>query len=279
MGLFSKFIAKVKGENSFAPADWKELESELLASDIGPTLTRKLLETARKVKSENAQEALIETLTAHLCTKSRLPLINLEGTTVIMIVGVNGTGKTTSVAKLAAHIKKSGFSVIVAAGDTFRAAAVEQLQTWGERIDVEVISGKTNGDPASVAFDGVKKAKQEEVDYLVIDTAGRLHNKSDLMDELEKVKRVVEKVSPVSEVLLTIDATTGQNGMAQARVFSSAVEVTGIILTKIDGSARGGIALAIESELDIPIKWIGTGETESDFAPFDSEAYILGLLA
>ena len=279
MGLFSKFIAKIKGENSFAPVDWKELESELLASDIGPTLTRQLLETARKVKSENAQEALIETLTAHLCTKSRLPLINPEGTTVIMIVGVNGTGKTTSVAKLAAHIKKSDSSVIVAAGDTFRAAAVEQLQTWGERIGVEVISGKAHGDPASVAFDGVKKAKQEGVDYLVIDTAGRLHNKSDLMDELEKVKRVVEKVSPVSEVLLTIDATTGQNGMAQARIFSSAVNVTGIILTKIDGSARGGIALAIESELQIPIKWIGTGETENDFAPFDSEAYILGLIA
>lgn len=279
MGLFSKFIAKIKGENSFSLADWKELESELLASDIGPTLTRQLLETARKVKSENAQEALVETLTAHLCTKSRLPLVNPDGTTVIMIVGVNGTGKTTSVAKLAAHIKKTGSSVIVAAGDTFRAAAVEQLKTWGERIGVEVVSGKANGDPASVAFDGVKKAKQDVVDFLVIDTAGRLHNKSDLMDELEKVKRVVEKVSPVSEVLLTIDATTGQNGMAQAKIFSAAVNVTGIILTKIDGSARGGIALSIESELHIPIKWIGTGEAESDFAPFDPETYIQGLLA
>lgn len=278
MGLFSKFIAKIKGENSFSPADWKELESELLASDIGPTLTRQLLETARKVKSENAQEALIETLTAHLSTNSRQPLINPDGTTIVMVVGVNGTGKTTSVAKLAAHIKKSGSSVIVAAGDTFRAAAVEQLQTWGKRIGVEVISGKANGDPASVAFDGVKKASQEGVDYLVIDTAGRLHNKSDLMDELEKVKRVVEKVSPVNEVLLTIDATTGQNGMAQAKIFSSAVNVTGIILTKLDGSARGGIALAIESELHIPIKWIGTGEAEGDLAPFDSDAYIVGLL-
>jgi len=278
MGLFSKFIAKLKGENSFAPADWKELESELLASDIGPTLTRQLLETARRVKSENAQEALIEILTSHLSTNSRQPLINPDGTTVVMVVGVNGTGKTTSVAKLAAHIKKSGSSVIVAAGDTFRAAAVEQLQTWGKRLDVEVISGKANGDPASVAFDGVKKAKLEGVDFLVIDTAGRLHNKSDLMDELEKVKRVVEKVSPVNEVLLTIDATTGQNGMAQAKIFSSAVNVTGIILTKLDGSARGGIALAIESELRIPIKWVGTGESEGDLAPFDSETYIMGLL-
>ena len=279
MGLFSKFIAKIKGENSFAPADWQELESELLASDIGPTLTRQLLESARKVKSENAQEALIETLTSHLCTKSRQPLINEVGTTVVMIVGVNGTGKTTSVAKLAGYIKNSRSSVVVAAADTFRAAAVEQLQTWGERLGVEVISGKANGDPASVAFDGVKKATKMRSDYLLIDTAGRLHNKSDLMDELEKVKRVVEKISPVNEVLLTIDATTGQNGMAQAKIFSEAVNVTGIILTKLDGSARGGIALAIESELHIPIKWIGTGESEGDFAPFDPEDYILGLIS
>ena len=198
MGLFSKFIAKIKGENSFAPADWQDLEGELLASDIGPMLTRELLEAARKVKSENAQEALVQTLTSHLCGKSRLPLTNPDGTTVVMIVGVNGTGKTTSVAKLASHIKKSGSTVVVAAGDTFRAAAVEQLQTWGERIAVEVISGKANGDPASVAFDAAKRADEMKADYLVIDTAGRLHNKSDLMAELEKVKRVVEKISPVN---------------------------------------------------------------------------------
>ena len=279
MGLFSKFIAKIKGENSFAPADWQELESELLASDIGPTLARELLESARKVKSENAEEALIATLTSHLSTNSRLPITNPDGTTVIMVVGVNGTGKTTSVAKLAGHIKGSGASVIVAAGDTFRAAAVEQLQTWGSRIGVEVISGKAQGDPASVAFDGIKKAREVNSDYLVIDTAGRLHNKSDLMDELEKVKRVVEKISPVNEVLLTIDATTGQNGLEQAKIFAGAVGVTGIILTKLDGSARGGIALAIESELHIPIKWIGTGESQGDIAPFDPQTYILGILA
>lgn len=279
MGLFSTFIAKIKGENSFAPADWADLEGELLASDIGPTLTRELLEAARKVKRENAQEALVQTLTSHLCDKSRLPLTNPGGTTVVMIVGVNGTGKTTSVAKLASHIKKSGSSVVVAAGDTFRAAAVEQLQTWGARIAVEVISGKANGDPASVAFDAAKRADEMKADYLVIDTAGRLHNKSDLMAELAKVKRVVEKISPVNEVLLTIDATTGHNGLVQAKIFSERVNVTGIILTKLDGSARGGIALAIESELDIPIKWIGTGESEGDLAPFDPDAYILGLLA
>jgi fused signal recognition particle receptor len=278
MGLFSKFIAKIKGTNDFAPADWKELEEELLLSDLGPSLTKEFLEQARKVKSENAGEALSQILSTHLSTKDRGALLGQE-TTVIMVVGVNGTGKTTSVAKLAANLKKSGKNVVMAAGDTFRAAAVEQLQTWGMRIGVEVVSGKANGDPASVAFDAAKKAQESKADFLIIDTAGRLHNKNDLMAELEKVKRVVEKVFPINEVLLVIDATTGQNGLQQAKIFTEAVNVTGIILTKIDGSARGGVALAIEKELDIPIKWIGTGESESDFAHFEADNYIQGLLS
>jgi fused signal recognition particle receptor len=278
MGLFSKFIAKIKGTNDFAPADWKELEEELLLSDLGPSLTKEFLEQARKVKSENAQEALSQILSTHLSSKDRGALLGQE-TTVIMVVGVNGTGKTTSVAKLAAQLKTGGKKVVMAAGDTFRAAAVEQLQTWGMRIGVEVVSGKANGDPASVAFDGAKKAQESKADFLIIDTAGRLHNKNDLMAELEKVKRVVEKVFPINEVLLVIDATTGQNGLQQAKIFTEAVNVTGIILTKIDGSARGGVALAIEKELDIPIKWIGTGESEVDFAHFDTDSYIQGLLS
>ena len=278
MGLFSKFISKIKGTNEFAPADWKELEEELLLSDLGPSLTKEFLEQARKVKSENAQEALSQILSTHLSTKDRGALLGQE-TTVIMVVGVNGTGKTTSVAKLAANLKKSGKNVVMAAGDTFRAAAVEQLQTWGMRIGVEVVSGKANGDPASVAFDAAKKAQESKADFLIIDTAGRLHNKNDLMAELEKVKRVVEKVFPINEVLLVIDATTGQNGLQQAKIFTEAVQVSGIILTKIDGSARGGVALAIEKELDIPIKWIGTGESESDFAHFEADSYIQGLLS
>jgi fused signal recognition particle receptor len=278
MGLFSKFIAKIKGTNDFAPADWKELEEELLLSDLGPSLTKEFLEQARKVKSENAGEALSQILSTHLSTKDRGALLGQE-TTVIMVVGVNGTGKTTSVAKLAANLKKSGKNVVMAAGDTFRAAAVEQLQTWGTRIGVEVVSGKANGDPASVAFDAAKKAQESKADFLIIDTAGRLHNKNDLMAELEKVKRVVEKVFPINEVLLVIDATTGQNGLQQAKIFTEAVNVTGIILTKIDGSARGGVALAIEKELDIPIKWIGTGESEADFAQFEADSYIQGLLS
>jgi fused signal recognition particle receptor len=278
MGLFSKFIAKIKGTNDFAPADWKELEEELLLSDLGPSLTKEFLEQARKVKGENAQEALSQILSTHLSSKDRGALLGQE-TTVIMVVGVNGTGKTTSVAKLAAQLKTGGKKVVMAAGDTFRAAAVEQLQTWGTRIGVEVVSGKANGDPASVAFDAAKKAQENKADFLIIDTAGRLHNKNDLMAELEKVKRVVEKVFPINEVLLVIDATTGQNGLQQAKIFTEAVQVSGIILTKIDGSARGGVALAIEKELDIPIKWIGTGESESDFAHFDAESYIQGLLS
>ena len=278
MGLFSKFIAKIKGTNDFSPADWSELEQELLASDLGPKLTKEFLDAARKVKSDNAEQALIEILTSNLSKSSHLPII-VEGTTTIMVVGVNGTGKTTSVAKLAAFYKKSGKSVVLAAGDTFRAAAVDQLRTWGDRIGVTVVSGKDNGDPASVAFDGAKSAHDSKSDIFIIDTAGRLHNKNDLMAELSKVKRVVEKVSPINEVLLVIDATTGQNGLQQAKIFTESVEVTGIVLTKLDGSAKGGVALAIEAELGIPIKWVGTGESEADFALFEADSYIQGLLA
>jgi fused signal recognition particle receptor len=165
------------------------------------------------------------------------------------------------------------------AADTFRAAAVDQLRTWADRIGIQIVTGKEGAEPASVAFDSAKQAADEKVDYLLIDTAGRLHNKNDLMAELGKVKRVIEKVAPVSEVLLVIDATTGQNGMAQAHIFSEAVEVTGLIVTKLDGSARGGIALAIEHSLDIPIKFVGTGEGTQDFAAFDPEKYLEGLIA
>ena len=278
MGLFSKFIATIKGTNDFSPSDWAELEQELLSSDLGPNLTKNFLAAAKKIKSDNAEQALLEILTDNLSKSSRAPVI-VSGTTTIMVVGVNGTGKTTSVAKLASFYKKSGKRVVLAAGDTFRAAAVDQLRTWGDRIGVQVIAGKENGDPASVAFDGAKTAKESSSDIFIIDTAGRLHNKNDLMAELSKVKRVVEKVSPINEVLLVIDATTGQNGLQQARIFTDSVDVTGIVVTKLDGSAKGGVALAIEAELGIPIKWVGTGESESDFAPFDAHTYIKGLLS
>ena len=270
-------MAKIKGTNDFSPADWSELEQELLASDLGPTLTKNFLQAAKKVKSENAELALIEILTENLSKNSHEPVL-VSGTTTIMVVGVNGTGKTTSVAKLASYYTKRGKSVVLAAGDTFRAAAVDQLKTWGSRIGVSVVSGKDNSDPASVAFDGAKNAYESASDIFIIDTAGRLHNKNDLMAELSKVKRVVEKVLPINEVLLVIDATTGQNGLQQAKIFTECVDVTGIVLTKLDGSAKGGVALAIEAELGIPIKWVGTGESEADFDLFDAHGYIKGLL-
>jgi fused signal recognition particle receptor len=276
MGIFSKFVAKLKGQSTADPLDWKELEAELLAADLGPSLTAEILKKAQDLKGDDAAASLTQILNSHLSTKPRA-LSEANPVNVVLVVGVNGTGKTTSVAKLANLLKTSGNSVSMAAADTFRAAAVDQLQTWGQRIGVAVIAGKDGAEPASVAFDAAISAKDSGVNYLLIDTAGRLHNKSDLMAELGKVRRVVEKTLPISEVLLVIDATTGQNGIAQAKIFKEAVEVTGLIVTKLDGSARGGVALAIESALDIPIKFVGTGEGERDFAPFDASAYLAGL--
>ena len=278
MGLFNRLIAKVRGTSTASALDWREIEVELLASDLGPHLVAELLEAAKKMRGEDAEAAIKEILRSKLSRRERALIAGGEQK-VILVVGVNGTGKTTSVAKLASYYKRNGKSVVLAAGDTFRAAAVDQLKTWGDRIGVVVVSGKENGDPASVAFDGAKSAQDSRSDIFIIDTAGRLHNKSDLMAELSKVKRVVEKVSPINEVLLVIDATTGQNGLQQAKIFTESVEVTGIVLTKLDGSAKGGVALAIEAELGIPIKWVGTGESEGDFAPFEAQSYIKGLLA
>ena len=278
MGLFNRLLAKVRGTSTASALDWSEIEVELLASDLGPSLVSELLEAAKKVRGDDAEMAIKEILKQKLSIKDR-SLAEGSSTKVVMVVGVNGTGKTTSVAKLATYLHELNKTVVLAAADTFRAAAVDQLQTWGSRIGVEVIAGKENAEPAAVAFDSVKRAIELHSDYLIIDTAGRLHNKSDLMAELGKVKRVIEKSAPLAEVLLVIDATTGQNGLAQAKIFSEAVAVTGLVLTKLDGSARGGVALAIESALDIPIKFVGTGEGPQDFAPFDPDGYLDGLLA
>ncbi len=277
MGIFSKFVAKLKGESTADPLDWKVLEEELLGADLGPNLTAEILKSAQSLKGDDALSSLKEILNSHLSTKPRA-LSGENSVGVILVVGVNGTGKTTSVAKLANLLKSSGNSVMLAAADTFRAAAVDQLQTWGQRIGVSVISGKESAEPAAVAFDAAVTASASQVKYLIVDTAGRLHNKNDLMAELGKIRRVVEKTLPISEVLLVIDATTGQNGIAQAKIFTEAVEVTGLIITKLDGTARGGVALAIESALDIPIKFVGTGEGERDFAPFDPANYLSGLI-
>jgi fused signal recognition particle receptor len=276
MGLFGKLVAKLS-RSSITPLDWDEARKELLASDLGPTLVDQVITSAKKLRAEDAQSGLTSILTEILSARSR-EISYQSPLSVFLIVGINGTGKTTSAAKLANALHKSQRFVALAAADTFRAAAVDQLQTWGTRIGVDVITGKDQSEPASVAFDAATYAKENNREVLIVDTAGRLHNKSDLMNELGKVKRVVEKVAPVTEVLLVIDATTGQNAMTQAKVFSEAVDVTGLIVTKMDGSAKGGIALAIEAELGIPIKFIGTGESIDDFAPFEPQLYIQSLL-
>ena len=277
MGIFSKFLSKIKVSDLLHKPDLDEAENELIATDLGADLARRIIEETRKEKSQTPEEALQSVLLSHLSKKPRQLLIQ-PGLTTVMVVGVNGTGKTTTVAKLAQKFSPQGL-VVLAAADTFRAAAVEQLQTWGKRIGLEVISGKENSDPASVAFDAIEKSRNLSASFLFIDTAGRLHNKSDLMNELGKIKRVIEKVSPVSEVLLVIDATTGQNGLQQAKIFAEAVNVTGIVLTKLDGSSRGGIALAIEDGLDIPIKFVGNGESIDDLTEFDPITYIKGLIS
>jgi fused signal recognition particle receptor len=277
MGIFSTFLSKIKVSDLLHKPDLEELTNELISADLGPELSNEIIEQTRKVKSETPEDALQSVLLSHLSKKART--LNVESPlTAVMVVGVNGTGKTTTVAKLARMFQNQG-TVVLAAADTFRAAAVEQLQTWGKRLDVAVISGKENSDPAAVAFDAIEKSQQLSASFLFIDTAGRLHNKNDLMNELGKIKRVIEKVAPVSEVLLVIDATTGQNGLQQAKMFAEAVQVTGIVLTKLDGSARGGIALAIEDALDIPIKFVGTGESIDDLAAFDPEEYVRGLIS
>ncbi len=278
MGLFNRLLAKVRGTSTASALDWSEIEVELLASDLGPTLVAELLEAAKKIRGDEADIAIKQILESKLSKKDRA-LCAGDSLQIILIVGVNGTGKTTSVAKLANSLTSQKKSIVMGAADTFRAAAVEQLSTWGDRIGVETVRGKDGSEPASVAFDSAKRATELGANYLLVDTAGRLHNKADLMAELTKVKRVLEKVAPVTEVLLVIDGTTGQNGVAQAKIFSEAVEVTGLILTKLDGSARGGVALAIESSLDIPIKFIGSGEGIDDFAAFNPDSYLDGLLA
>ena len=277
MGIFTKFLSKIKVSDLLHKPDLDELTNELMAADLGVDLAHAIIDQSRKLKNSTPEESLHSVLLSHLSDKDRNIQVQ-SGLTAVMVVGVNGTGKTTSVAKLARILQSQG-TVVLAAADTFRAAAVEQLQTWGQRIGVEVISGKDNSDPASVAFDAIEKSQEISASFLLIDTAGRLHNKSDLMNELGKIKRVIEKVTSVNEVLLVIDATTGQNGLQQAKIFAEAVQVTGIILTKLDGNARGGIALAIEDSLDIPIKFVGTGESLDDLAPFNPEDYIRGLIS
>lgn len=276
MSLFKQLFNAVRS-GSVSNEQWAEIGSNLISADLGVNLVNEVISQAKLAKPEDARQAITAVIHQWLSSKDRSIAKNSNRVSTILIVGVNGTGKTTSTAKLANLIKNDKKSVMLAAADTFRAAAVDQLQTWAKRIDIEVVSGAANGDPAAVAFSAISKAKSENYEYLIVDTAGRLHTKENLMQELGKIIRVIEKHSPVDEILLVLDATTGQNGINQARVFIEATGVTGFILTKLDGSAKGGVGLAIEKEFGLPIKFIGTGEQLSDLAPFEPERYLSSL--
>jgi fused signal recognition particle receptor len=268
---------------------WQEVEDLLLTSDIGVAPTQELVERLRtrvRVLGSRTPDELRSLLREELLTligpdtdrAVRSVRADGEGPAVVLVVGVNGVGKTTTTGKLARVLIADGRSVVLGAADTFRAAAADQLETWGDRVGATTVRGPEGADPASVAFDAVKKAKEAGVDTALIDTAGRLHTKVGLMDELGKVKRVVEKHGPVDEVLLVLDATTGQNGMVQARVFREVVDISGIVLTKLDGTAKGGIVVAVQRELGVPVKLVGLGEGADDLAPFEPGAFVDALI-
>lgn len=277
MGLFGSFLSKLSRSKA-SVEDLDEFRRLLIESDLGVNVADQIIETVKREKAENLESAVIATLRSFLSGTSRSISTTSGALTTILIVGVNGTGKTTSAAKLAHHFKAQDKKVLLVAADTFRAAAVEQLLTWGKRIGVQVVQGAEGADPAAVCFDGASRAVKEGYEILIIDTAGRLHTKSNLMDELGKVRRVVEKVTPIDEVLFVLDGTTGQNGISQAEIFSQSVPLTGLIVTKIDGSTRGGVAIATEKALSVPLKFVGTGEGIEDFQVFDPESYIRDLL-
>jgi fused signal recognition particle receptor len=257
----------------------QELEELLIAADVGHQTTTWIIEKLKRERSDDPIASLKKILVELLDADTSL---NLTGSpSVISVVGVNGSGKTTSVAKLASQFQAMGKSVVMAAADTFRAAAIEQLKVWGERINCTVIAHEEGSDPAAVAYDAVNHAKSKSKDIVIIDTAGRLHTKKNLMEELRKIHRVVAKLvdGAPHEVLLVIDATTGQNGLVQARIFKEMVNVTGLVITKLDGTAKGGVALAIKHELSLPIKFIGVGESAEDLKPFDAKQFVEALFS
>ena len=271
---------------------WEELEEILISSDVGVDTSLKIVEELRSKSKDDRlenpdqvfevlKEALVRDLEPESAGNDWLDSEGQAAPYVILMVGVNGVGKTTSIAKLAHLLQQSGRKVMLGAADTFRAAGAEQLEILGQRVGVEVISHRSGGDPGAVAYDAYQASKARGIDVLIIDTAGRMHTKSNLMEELKKVYRVLNRLDPAAphQVILTLDATTGQNGLVQAKAFKEAVDCTGIFLAKLDGTARGGIALAIKQELQVPILFIGTGEGLSDLAPFDSRQFVDSLLA
>lgn len=288
-GALGRAILGVLSRGQLSAADWEEIEESLLIADLGLEATDSLMEALKRrvaVESTTDEARIREILREELLAlvgpdmdrSLDLSRPEVDGTAkpaVVLMVGVNGTGKTTTVGKLARILVAEDKSVLLGAADTFRAAAADQLATWGERVGVDVVrSDREGADPASVAFEAVREGISRDVDVVLVDTAGRLQNKSTLMDELGKIKRVMEKQAPVSEVLLVLDATTGQNGMKQAEVFAQATGVTGIVLTKLDGSAKGGIVVSVQRALGVPVKFVGLGEGADDLAPFDPQGFV-----
>ena len=288
-GALGRVILGVLSRGQLSAADWEEIEESLLIADLGLEATDSLMEALkRRVAVESTtdearireilREELLAVVDPDMDRSLDLTHPEADGTSkpaVVLMVGVNGTGKTTTVGKLARILVAEDKSVLLGAADTFRAAAADQLATWGERVGVDVVrSDREGADPASVAFETVREGIARDVDVVLVDTAGRLQNKSTLMDELGKIKRVMEKQAPVSEVLLVLDATTGQNGMKQAEVFAQATGVTGIVLTKLDGSAKGGIVVSVQRALGVPVKFVGLGEGADDLAPFDPQGFV-----
>jgi fused signal recognition particle receptor len=277
----------ILSRDQLSGADWEEFEDSLLMGDVGLAATEEILaatQTAMRVEGAQADPAatLRRVLLAAVATKTGRGIVSqgLNGNPgVILVVGVNGSGKTTTVGRLARLEVAGGNTVLLGAADTFRAAAGEQLSIWGERVGVSVVRGPEGADPASVAFEAVAQGIERGIDTVIIDTAGRLHNKANLMAELGKIKRVAGKRTPITETLLVLDATTGQNGLAQARVFQEVVDVTGLVLTKLDGTAKGGIVIAVQKELGVPVKLVGLGEGPDDLASFDPELFVDGLLS
>lgn len=288
---FGRALFNILAKDQLSESDWEDVEDTLLLADVGAEASEQLVEELRNDariagQSDPAEvrAALKDKLLKLVGTDTDRRLnANKEGAnkpSVIIMVGVNGTGKTTTAGKLSRLLVSEGKQVMLGAADTFRAAAADQLETWGAKVGVPVVrSDKDGADPASVAFEASAKAKEENADVLIIDTAGRLQNKSNLMDELGKIRRVTEKNLPVDEVLLVLDATTGQNGMTQAKVFAEAIGITGVVLSKLDGSAKGGIVISVQKELGVPVKLVGLGEGPDDLAPFDPEGFVDGILA
>lgn len=285
---FGQGVLGLLGAGDLDEDSWQEVEDALLLADLGAATTSEVVEQLReqisiqRVRSAEAARAVVRSVlvrelrpemdrAVHALPHDGVPA-------VLLIVGVNGTGKTTTTGKLARVLVADGRTVLLGAADTFRAAAAEQLRTWGERVGAETVRGRDGADPAAVAFDAAKRGVESGVDAVLVDTAGRLHTKTGLMDELDKVKRVTEKQATVTEVLLVLDATTGQNGLAQARVFAEVVDITGVVLTKLDGTAKGGIVFRVQRELGVPVKLVGLGEGPDDLVPFEPEAFVDALL-